>query len=287
MKIISVDKVENVPTFELITYETDQVVAAQIERAGFWEPIETCMMRQLVEEGNTVLDIGANIGYYSILFSKVVGDQGEIHSFEPFVDNHKLLFANTIINDCHNVTTYQKAVGALNGKTDLYISEENNGDHQLFASDGRVPVTAEVISIDQYFSDKHIDFIKIDTQGSEFNILKGMQETIKHNRKHLSMMLEFCPNLLQKAGSNVEELISLLVSLDAQAFSINPPKTSVYVVNGSLHSEQLGLASKTPQVLKEMFNNFLSEQHDIFCDLIIFFSEEAIARHSAKFNIEY
>ena len=83
---------------------------------GMMDPLETQLVQELVRSGDTVIDIGANVGYYTLLFSELVGETGRVIAFEPDPNNFALLERNVLGNGCRNVTLVPKAVAATTGR---------------------------------------------------------------------------------------------------------------------------------------------------------------------------
>jgi FkbM family methyltransferase len=164
-------------------------------------------------------NIGANIGFYSTLFSKLVGKEGHVIAFEPDLLNFRRLSANT--RKFANVTAVQTACGERTEKLRLYLSNRFNVDHQTFdGGEGRKYVETQSVSIDDYVNDdEKIGFIKIDVQGYDFHAMKGAVKTISHS-PFLFVMGELWPYALNKAGVRPNEYLNLLESL---GFSIHVP----------------------------------------------------------------
>ena len=140
-------------------------------------PIESHIAQLLSEflrKGDWFLDIGANLGWFTIIGSRLVGDAGRVLAVEPDPFNLRLLRTNVRLNACRNVDIFAVAVGDGNRKASLHRSPDNQADHQLaIESDRPDRVQVRVTSIDYLFRDRlpRVDFIKIDTQGSEAAIL--------------------------------------------------------------------------------------------------------------------
>jgi len=115
-----------------------------------------------------VVDIGANIGYYTLIFARLVGEQGRVFAFEPDPANFSLLAKNVAVNNYHNVELIQKAVSDQTGNARLYLSPKSTVDHRIYSSnDNRKFIDVEAVRLDDYFLDNNgkIDFIKMDIQG--------------------------------------------------------------------------------------------------------------------------
>jgi FkbM family methyltransferase len=177
------------------------------------------LIKKSIEPGMTVLDIGANIGFYTTLLSTLVGEKGHVIAFEPDALNFKHLRENT--RKLANVTVRQLACAEKTRKLKLYLSDTFNVDHQTFDSgEGRKYVEIESVSIDDYLNNKEkVDFIKIDVQGYDFYAIKGAAETIK-NSSSLAILGELWPYALNKAGVRPNDYLELLGSL---GFSVQIP----------------------------------------------------------------
>ena len=92
---------------------------------GYHEPIETDLIKKHVKRGDVVLDLGANIGYFTLILPRLVGEEGKVFAFEPDPENFALLKKNVEINSYQNVVLVQKAVSNRNGKATLYLYEEH------------------------------------------------------------------------------------------------------------------------------------------------------------------
>lgn len=129
------------------------------------------VLQDNIKEGYTVLDIGANIGFYSLLMSRMVGDSGKVYAFEPEPRNFEILQKNIALNKITNVIVSNLALSDKVGKSFMELSSDS-GQHRL--SDSGVEI--QTTTIDEYFKDTKIDFIKMDAEGSEGKILKGMSQ---------------------------------------------------------------------------------------------------------------
>lgn len=179
-----------------------------------FEPMETKFFSTHIQPGQTVVDIGANIGYFTTLFSKKVGPKGSVIAFEPDRDNFALLKKNVELNNCSNVELVNSAVSDKDGSLRLFVSSENAGDHRSYDSgDGRPSYNVPCVRLDTFLNcrNKPISFIKMDIQGAEFAALNGMQETLNKNHG-LTLVTEFQPNSLEDFGVSGQAVLDLLLS---------------------------------------------------------------------------
>lgn len=202
----------------------DAGVAASLLRYGFHEKYETELFKKSIKKGMVVIDIGAHIGYYTLLAARLTGEKGKVFAFEPDPYNYTLLVKNIEVNGYSNVIPVQKAVFSKSGKMKLFLDKSDLGNHSL--SDANIPngdtsITIEVISLDEFFKDKHhkIDVIKMDVQGSEMGVLQGMTNIINKN-DNLEIITEFWPMGLRRSGSSPKEFLNRLVGYGFTLYQI-------------------------------------------------------------------
>src|SRR5439155_18290144 len=121
--------------------ERDIFIREELATGGVWEAGETANIVELLAPGMTFLDIGAHVGYYSIIAGRIVGPRGLVLSFEPEPNNFELLVANAWQNGLTNVACFPWAVGDATGFTELHMSELNTGDNRIFAGEEDWPTT--------------------------------------------------------------------------------------------------------------------------------------------------
>ncbi len=195
------------------------------------EKSTTDLFKKTVKKGNTVVDLGANIGYFSLLAARLVGENGKVYSFEPEPRNFSYLKKNIEINNYNNVTANQKAVSDRKGTTKLFICPYDTGHHTINRYDGieaykrgrvinkKECIEIETVTLDDFFKgrENEIDVIKMDVEGAVALALAGMDNILKTNNK-LKMFVEFFPLLIEKMGSSPREFIRKL--LEDYQFSI-------------------------------------------------------------------
>ena len=194
----------------------DRHISRQIRETGIWEADETRLLMALLGEGQTFVDVGANIGYFTVLGSLCVGSAGRVFAFEPDTDNFKLLQENCQLNRLVNVSAEKAALSDSSGTGALYLSEDNLGDHTIYAGDGgRAAYEISLLNAAEYFAGKNctIDVVKVDVQGAEAAVIKGMAPVLAKSMPGVALVLEFTPNSLCAAGSSGAELLGLLVDL--------------------------------------------------------------------------
>ncbi len=164
-----------------------------------YESVETDIVKTNVKKNDIVVDVGANIGYYTLLMAK---NNAVVNSYEPEPQNFNLLKKNVILNNfSSNINLFNKAVSDFNGNSKLVLSDHSTGQHKLDTNRfGTRTIDVEVTKIEL---DK-IDFAKIDVEGTELNVLKGMK-TLPNK-----MLVEFNSINLKESGSNYNDFFNFL-----------------------------------------------------------------------------
>ena len=199
----------------------DTEVSETIKRDAIWEPDETALLVNLLKKDQIVLDIGANIGNFSLIAASLVGAQGQVLAFEPDPTNYGLLKKNIRLNQQSQILPVQVALSNESSEGFLYLNADNLGDHQLFAKDNdREKVKISIKRGDDALPSRMIsvNFIKIDTQGSEFHALQGLATTITNSLPTLTMLLEFWPNGLRQSGISGHQLLDLLMGFQFEFY---------------------------------------------------------------------
>ncbi|HAV77203.1 MAG TPA: hypothetical protein DCX53_07605 [Anaerolineae bacterium] len=181
---------------------------------GWWEYETTPWVRKYVRPGMTVVDIGAHIGYYTDLFSRLVQSHGKVYAFEASPENYPILVNNMDARRRYNVIAIDRAVSDQNTVQDLYVSP-GHSNHSLVEgrsneTQGKIPIQA--VRLEDYLTVDKIDFIKMDVEGAEPRVLEGMRKLIKSS-PNLVMVVEYNQIVLSKAYSSPQILLNTLSDL--------------------------------------------------------------------------
>ncbi|MBI5304106.1 MAG: FkbM family methyltransferase [Chloroflexi bacterium] len=194
-----------------------------------YESFETELVEKMVQTGMTVVDVGANMGYYTVLFASRIGDTGTVIAIEPDPTNMQLLQRNLRWNHLDNVTCEQAAAMGYEGTTTLYLSNINNGDHRVYnAKDDdcfnqgmvRTAIEVRTIIVDEYLKkeSKSPDIVKMDIQGAEMLALSGLRHTLEN--PNVILLCEFWPYALRQAGTDPIQFLETLSGLGLHLFEI-------------------------------------------------------------------
>ena len=201
----------------------DQNDSLRLSIHGSHEPFETELLSKWIKESDYVLDLGANIGYFTLIMSKLVGDSGKVFSFEPSMDNFEILKKNIKVNNCNNVIIENMAVGNKNGEIKLYLSD-NQSMHTLYENtiSTNRSVTVPIIKLDDYYNKKSINkinVIKMDVEGAELDTLRGMSNILTEN-KDVVLFVEFNPESIKKAGMLPKDQLAFIDDLGFKIYVI-------------------------------------------------------------------
>ena len=176
------------------------------------EPELAAHMRALLAPGQTAVDAGANVGFYSLLLAHLVGSAGAVHSFEPDPRASSWLLENIRRNQLDNVTPWSVALGEDDGVVELHldlVTTCGSSTHPRWDLDfdpfERQPMRVRSARLDSLGIDA-VDFIKIDVEGAELALLTGARETIRNSRP--SMLIEVIDR------SHLSDAVSFLRSID-------------------------------------------------------------------------
>lgn len=236
----------------------DQIISARLRQERCWESYETSLTLKHLQPGDVYVDVGANIGYYTLVAAQRVGLQGKVFSYEPDADNFALLQSNVALNHLSQVKTFSCALSNRNSVGQLFLSSDNFGDHRIYDSPG-ARETREIVLVkgDEHVwqQTKRIDFLKVDTQGSEFFVLDGLRGLLEKNRAHLRMIIEFCPYGIRHSGATGHDLVRLLESLQMQYHIIDHQQCCL--IPAQAHHLEEWVSQMAAEPLNEGFINLL------------------------------
>lgn len=222
-----------------------------IRSKGYYSHSDLEIFKRILKPGSTFVDVGANIGWHSIVAGHMVGSEGRVISFEPCEANFNLLQKNIELQNFKNISPVKKALADKFGIQRLYKSTSNSGDHilerEILNSEIREFEEVEVITFDKFlneynlqknnkpepqfqskqetkqskpgsFYNKSIDLIKIDAQGSEPKILAGMINTIMQYSP--AIVIEFSPIHITECGNSSFDIFSFIEKNNYIVFKI-------------------------------------------------------------------
>lgn len=174
---------------------------------GYYEPNQLYFLDQVLKAGNVFVDVGANMGLYSLFAANRVGVHGYIIAIEPSTRDFERLETNVKLNSFRNIKPEHCALSNHAGFAELHIAKERNAGHNTFGTFAYEGVRQErtehvrLQTLDEMIQQKRlerIDVIKVDVEGSELSVLEGAENTI--NKFHPILLLELSDMTLAPQG---------------------------------------------------------------------------------------
>jgi FkbM family methyltransferase len=229
----------NVQGNKMYVNTDDRGVVPILLMDGAMEKYDTELFKEMVKEGMIVVDIGANIGYYTLIAAKLVGKSGIVYAFEPEPITYELLCKNIEVNGYTNVVPIQKAVSNENGKTKIWCDKVNfaspsfSRENVLIFSEDNVLedsfVEVETITLDEFMKNTvgntKVDIMKVDAEGAEELIIDGAKQILESN--NLKIIMEFWPLGLRNLGTDPLELLCKLQEFRLKIRFINEVKQAL------------------------------------------------------------
>lgn len=205
-------------------------IAPHLMLHGTWEQDDLRAFLRMVRPGDTVLDLGAHVGVYTLAASAAVGPAGRVHAFEPNPRNAGLLARSLAVNGfTGRAEVHLMAVGEADGAATLLFETEWSGGGFLDAAraepgmrgDGRRAMTARVVALDGFFADPdfRLDVAKLDIEGMEGRALRGMKGILERS-PDARLMLEWAPGMLAGQGVPAAEVAAMLAGLGFRFWTI-------------------------------------------------------------------
>lgn len=193
-----------------IKVHLDDWIQQQLFFLGEYEKPEIDYLYETLKPGNVFVDVGANIGLFSLNASKIVGLEGKVYAFEAFMPNYVKLYDNIKINNYTNIVAENNAILNQNSTIEILYNEsdKNVGMASTYLKNFTSKELVEGFSLDHYFNDKMIekvDLIKIDIEGGEYNALLGMDRILSELKP--KVLIEINQVALENSGHNENEII--------------------------------------------------------------------------------
>ncbi len=190
-------------------------------------------LAQWIRPGMRVLDVGSNVGLYSVLMGSLVGTRGRVICFEPDPVLFQAFRRNCAQNGVDWIEGHNCALGARSARISLHQKITNSGDNHLGRPQDRLfrrTIEVDLVALDTFLPGLEVDFIKIDIQGWELEALRGMQQTLAA-QPAVTVYFEFFPAAYQRSGTTWRELVDFL---RASGFQISDPNTGHELTDDNL-----------------------------------------------------
>lgn len=192
------------------------IVGRYIYYFGTWEPNLTQWITQGLKPGDTFIDVGSNIGYFTLLASKLVGTQGNVVAIEALPQTFHVLEQNLRMNSVTNVRSANVAAWHREEQLEIFTQPESPSGTTTLISEWatqwnlkpvfKVPAKplSAILTPDEA---KTARMIKVDVEGAEWNVIMGLATVLKDSRNDLEIIMEIAPALLESQGKSAKELL--------------------------------------------------------------------------------
>lgn len=178
---MEVNKLTDTRYGKMLYNVNDVCIGRSIELYGEWYQAEMDFMKQFINPGDVCIDVGANIGCHTLFFANAVGERGSVVAFEPQHTLFQVLCANVAINNHLNVNTYNSAVGKQLGLIGVPMLDYSQPGNFGALSVGNNGYSVQLVPLDNFVLPK-VNFIKIDVEGFESDVIRGAKKTIQSSR---------------------------------------------------------------------------------------------------------
>jgi FkbM family methyltransferase len=214
------------------------------------------LFEEMIEPGMTVVDVGAHIGYFTLIAARRTGPAGRVYAFEPDPLNYELLTRNVLENTFDGiVTASKKAVTKRCGQVSIFRGRANTCHNSILRAPGTGEqiIYADAISLDEAFAAEGwpaVHVLKMDIEGAEKDALKGAERLIGRS-PGLKLFVEFNPRCQDLAGVTAADFLSLLRELGFR--SVRPLAITEQQIPRLTEKELLALLSARPGEAMNLF----------------------------------
>jgi FkbM family methyltransferase len=215
----------------------DRYAAALAWKCRLRDAAAQRLIAREVGPGMVAVDVGANVGWYTLALARRVGAAGRVYAFEPEARCFELLGRAVGGGRCTQVEPRQVAAADYSGWTTLYVADGDQGDHRVVAAAGeRRMVTVRAISLDDVLADAtRVDFVKLAVQGAEVSVLHGLRRTLARHAG-LRLLCAVSPALLERAGAGADALLGPLRAAGLLPHRVDPDGTAEPISPGAAWS---------------------------------------------------
>ncbi|MBA8804629.1 FkbM family methyltransferase [Nocardioides ginsengisegetis] len=231
------DEAETHYGFRVFGGSTADYIQRRLYVFGFWERDLSEWLKDQLRPGDVFLDVGANIGYFSLLASRVVGPTGNVLAFEAIPSVAQQLEVNLHRNNVGNVTVVRSVVSDVPGLVEVFRGPEDNSGASStvpgagFSSEGRV----EGVRLDdQPIDASRVRGVKIDVEGDELRVLRGSARLLGEMPPGSWVVAEVSPQRLLERGSSSADLMGFMAGLGFSAWAMPNDYTTLGAARGGI-----------------------------------------------------
>ncbi|HVA45523.1 MAG TPA: FkbM family methyltransferase [Pirellulales bacterium] len=202
-----------------------EFIESRILFFGAWEPRITSLFQEIIKPGDVVLDVGANVGYFTLLASACVGRQGRVYAVEPSDSIRRRLLHNLELNGTDNVTVLPCAAWDCCGEATFSLATHNGGASSLRPLESQYGAVEEHVKLARLDGlipaedASRVRLIKLDIEGAELHALRGLSRLFDVNRE-VAIVSEVNPQMLRELGESASNLCNSLTDLGFSAYAI-------------------------------------------------------------------
>jgi len=207
----------------------DGVQSTLLER-GEWEPTVSRTIAQILRPGDVFVDIGANIGYFSLLASGIVGGRGQVIAFEPLSENVACLLDTCSRNQAHNIVCLSLALNDVGGLVTLHLPDDGQVGLTSIRPVGTRTRRVLACRLDGILDESlfaQVRLIKLDVEGAEMNVLNGMERLFERGHRPF-VICEVTDAFTRSLGSSASMLVQRFASYNYQLFGTHRQSDNVW-----------------------------------------------------------
>jgi FkbM family methyltransferase len=221
---------------------------------GEYEDYVTRVFYKLLQPGDVVLDVGANIGYFTLLSASIVGKSGRVISFEASPQIFTYLSSNLSLNESENVESFCAAVGDKNGQVEFFEADDSHlglSSLRHLDNNNSKRIMIDMIELNCFAENfPKVQLVKVDVEGGEMRVFQGMQKILERDNPFL--VFEVTDVMLKELGSSKNELLNWLSDRSYKIFQISN-NTICPIPKGSGQFNALGVPCNKHSMIPELF----------------------------------
>lgn len=196
--------------------DTQDLIQRYLYLFGGWEPGMTRWLQSRLSAGDVLVDIGANVGVFAVLGSRLVGSTGRVVAIEASPTFHHRLTQHAELNGCDNIRAVNAAVSDSRKTLTFILASSNNmGANSIVPYDGPAESTFEMeaLPLSELLDSDEVArarVIKIDVEGAEGGVVRGMKALLEQLRPDVEIAVEVTPDRMSQLGDSVDELLDIM-----------------------------------------------------------------------------
>lgn len=207
-----------------IAGSTKDLIQRHLFYFGVWEPNLTSFLSTRLRQGDVFVDVGANIGYFSLLASRLVGPDGKVIAIEASPNIFAMLSQNLTRNQTTNVQATNVAISDVHGTTKLFLASASNigqtGTVSRPGSRYECDVTTAPLDAVLGIDAGRVRFVKVDVEGAEWPVLQGMRELLRNGAPGLEVFVELTPKSLRDCGRSADDVLVMFAAFGFLPYAI-------------------------------------------------------------------